>query len=76
MTLVGCDVDENEKPVKWEFENSWGSTAGHKGYITFTDDWFSEYMFRLVIRKDFLDEKAKAALGTKPEKLPMWDFMF
>lgn len=76
MTLVGCDVDENDRPVKWEFENSWGSTAGHKGYITFTDDWFSEYMFRLVIRKDYLDEKAKAALGTKPEKLPMWDFMF
>lgn len=23
MALIGVDVDENEKPVKWEFENSW-----------------------------------------------------
>lgn len=76
MTLVACDVDENEKPVKWEFENSWGPSAGHAGYITFTDAWFDEYMFRLVIRKDYLDQKAVDALKTKPIQLPMWDFMF
>ncbi len=76
MTLVGCDVDENETPVKWEFENSWGEKAGHKGYITFTDDWFSEYMFRLVIRKAHLDKKAVKALKGKPVQLPAWDYMF
>ncbi len=76
MTLVGCDVDSNENPVKWEFENSWGPSAGHEGYITFTDDWFDEYMFRLVIRKAYLDERAVEALGTKPVQLPMWDYMF
>lgn len=76
MTLVGCDVDENENPVKWEFENSWGADAGHKGYITFTDDWFSEYMFRLVIRKAYLDGKAVEALKKKPVLLPVWDYMF
>ena len=76
MTLVGCDVDSNENPVKWEFENSWGPSAGHDGYITFTDDWFDEYMFRLVIRKAYLDERAVEALGTKPVSLPMWDYMF
>ncbi len=76
MTLVACDVDESENPVKWEFENSWGADAGHKGYITFTDDWFSEYMFRLVIRKVYLDERAVEALKTAPVQLPMWDYMF
>ncbi|MDE6493826.1 MAG: C1 family peptidase [Bacteroidales bacterium] len=76
MTLVACDVDENEVPQKWEFENSWGADAGHKGYITFTDAWFSEYMFRLVIRKAYLGERALEALETKPVQLPMWDYMF
>ncbi|MCM1041966.1 MAG: C1 family peptidase [Bacteroides sp.] len=76
MTLVGCDVDENEIPVKWEFENSWGADAGHKGYITFTDEWFSEYMFRLVIRKEHLNQQAIDALKKKPVVLPVWDYMF
>ncbi|MGQ1910220.1 aminopeptidase C [Marinifilum sp. RC60d5] len=76
MTLIGVDVDENQVPVKWEFENSWGSASGHNGYITFTDDWFDAYMFRLVINKKYLDEKAKKAFKTKAIELPVWDYMF
>jgi bleomycin hydrolase len=76
MALIGVDVDENDKPVKWEFENSWGTTAGNNGYLTFTDEWFSEYMFRVVINKTYLDEKAKEALTTVPVLLPVWDYMF
>ena len=76
MTLVACDTDENDKPIKWEFENSWGPNAGHSGYLTFSDKWFDEYMFRVVIRKQYLNEKALKALKTKTVKLPMWDYMF
>jgi bleomycin hydrolase len=76
MALVGVDVDENEKPVKWEFENSWGTQSGHNGYITFTDEWFDAYMFRVVINKKYLDEKAKKASESKPIQLPVWDYMF
>nr|WP_320117152.1 C1 family peptidase [uncultured Marinifilum sp.] len=76
MTLIGVDVDENEMPVKWEFENSWGSASGHNGYITFTDAWFDAYMFRLVINKKYLDEKAKKAFKSKAIMLPVWDYMF
>ncbi len=76
MTLIGCDTDENDKPVKWEFENSWGSDSGHNGYLTFTDKWFDEYMFRIVIRKNYLNEKAIQALKGKPVQLPVWDYMY
>jgi len=76
MTLIGVDVDENEVPVKWEFENSWGTTSGHNGYLTFTDEWFSEYMFRVVISKEYLDAKAIKALKSKHIDLPVWDYMF
>lgn len=76
MALIGCDTDSNDKPTKWEFENSWGTTAGNKGYLTFTDAWFDEYMFRLVIHRKYLDSKAIESLKQKPALLPMWDYMF
>lgn len=76
MTLVGCDTDTNDQPVKWEFENSWGSDNGHNGYLTFTDKWFDEYMFRVVIHKKYLDSKATKCLKDKPVQLPLWDYMF
>ncbi len=76
MLLVACDTDSNDVPVKWEFENSWGATSGHNGYLTLTDEWFSEYMFRLVINKKYLSNKALSALNQKPIMLPVWDYMF
>lgn len=76
MTLVGCDTDEKDHPVKWEFENSWGASSGHNGYLTFTDKWFDEYMFRLVVHKKYLNEKAIQALKSKPVQLPVWDYMY
>ncbi len=76
MTLIGVDVDANGKSVKWEFENSWGTDAGHNGYLTFTDRWFDEYMFRVVINKKYLAPRALKALKQKPVLLPVWDYMF
>lgn len=76
MLLIAVDVDENENPTKWQFENSWGPSYGHNGYLTFTDEWFNEYMFRLVIHKKFLDKQTLNVLNQKPTKLPPWDPMF
>ncbi|MCT4615566.1 MAG: C1 family peptidase [Marinifilaceae bacterium] len=76
MALMAVDVDENEKPVKWQFENSWGTKSGHNGYVTFTDKWFDAYMFRLVVDKKYLDQKAAKSSESKPIKLPVWDYMF
>lgn len=76
MTLMAVDTDENDQPLKWQFENSWGPTAGHNGYMTFTDKWFDEYMFRIVINKKYLDEKSLKAAKQKPIALPAWDYMF
>lgn len=76
MALIGCDTDANDKPVKWEFENSWGTSSGNKGYLSFTDAWFDEYMFRIVIHRKYLDSKAIDALKQKPIQLPVWDYMY
>lgn len=76
MAIVGVDVDKDEKTTKWQFENSWGSTSGHNGYLTFTDKWFDEYMFRVVVLKKYLPEEITKILKEKAIKLPPWDPMF
>ncbi|MGQ8335943.1 aminopeptidase C [Sunxiuqinia sp. A32] len=76
MALIAVEVDDNEKPLKWQFENSWGTQSGEKGYLTFTDEWFSEYMFRIVVHKKYLSEKVLNIYGEKAEMLPPWDPMF
>jgi len=74
MALMGVDI-ENEKPVKWLLENSWGK-SGFEGYLIMTDEWFDEYMFRLVIHKKYVDDQALKILEQEPVLLPPWDPMF
>lgn len=75
MTLKAVDIDENGKPQKWEVENSWGNT-GFNGHIIMTDEWFDNYMFRLVVNKKYISEKILKAAQQKPIMLPCWDPMF
>ncbi len=76
MALIAVDLDENGKTTKWQFENSWGSTTGHNGYLTFTDEWFDEFMFRIVIHKDYVTPEALKIYESKATLLPPWDWMF
>ncbi|MGQ1786880.1 MULTISPECIES: C1 family peptidase [unclassified Saccharicrinis] len=76
MALIAVDVDKNEETTMWQFENSWGTEAGHNGYLTFTDDWFTEYMFRVVPHKKFISEDILKILDTEATLLPPWDPMF
>ncbi len=75
MSLVGVNVLPDESTDKWLLENSWGMT-GQQGFLIMTDEWFSEYMFRLVIHKDFINSKTLEILDTEPIFLPPWDPMF
>ena len=76
MTLMAVDLDKNGKPTKWMVENSWGPAAGYQGYLIMTDDWFNEYMFRLVVETKYASKKALEVLKQKPIRLPAWDPMF
>jgi bleomycin hydrolase len=76
MTLCAVDLDENGTPQKWMVENSWGATYGHKGFLIMTDEWFNEYMFRLVVDKKYIPSNIQAMLDQKPVMLPPWDPMF
>lgn len=76
MTLMAVDLDKDGKPKKWMVENSWGAEAGYKGHLIMTDEWFDEYMFRLVVEKKYVPEKVLDILKQKPIRLPAWDPMF
>ena len=75
MTLIAVDIRDG-KPVKWMVENSWGATSGWQGNIIMTDEWFNEYMFRLVVEKKYVPADVMALMNQKPVMLPSWDPMF
>jgi bleomycin hydrolase len=76
MTLMAVDLDAAGKPQKWEVENSWGD-KGFKGHLIMTDEWFNEYMFRLVVAKKYATPRVIDLVNnSKPIKLPAWDPMF
>ena len=76
MTLIAVDIDKDGKPTKWMVENSWGAEAGYKGCLIMTDEWFNEYMFRVVAEKQYVPADVLKMLEQKPIKLPAWDPMF
>lgn len=76
MALIAVDLDDDGIPVKWQFENSWGSDSGHNGYLTFTDEWFNEFMFRLVIHKNFVTPEVLKIYQSEATMLPPWDWMY
>ncbi|MBR2458161.1 MAG: C1 family peptidase [Bacteroidaceae bacterium] len=76
MTLMAVDLDEKGNPIKWKVENSWGATSGHNGYLIMTNEWFNEYMFRVVVNKKYMPKKLMKLMEQKPILLPAWDPMF
>ena len=69
MTLIAVDLVDS-KPVKWMVENSWGASSGYQGNIIMTDEWFDNYMFRLVVEKRFVPADLVGLLDQEPVLLP------
>lgn len=77
MTLIAVDLDAAGKPRKWMVENSWGAASGYKGCLIMTDEWFDEYMFRLVVEKKYVPADVLGLLDEcEAVLLPAWDPMF
>ena len=76
MTLIAVDLDEEGNSRKWMVENSWGAKSGWHGNLIMTDEWFEEYMFRVVVNKKYIPAETLKLLEQKPVMLPSWDPMF
>ena len=72
MVLTAVHV-ENNKPVRWRVENSWGTSAGDKGWFVMTDAWMDEYVFQIVADLRYVDQKVRDVLKQSPLTLPRWD---
>ena len=76
MTLTAVDLDQQGNPVKWKVENSWGAAWGQKGCIIMTNEWFNEYMFRLVVDKKYVSDKLLKLSEQKPVMVMPEDPLF
>ena len=55
-----------------------GKQLGHNQRLQrqLTDEWFNEYMFRLVVEKKYVPADIMDLMSQKPIMLPSWDPMF
>ena len=75
MVITGVDLDEQGNPMKWRVENSWGAAIGDKGFMYMMDEWFDEYLYEVVVRKEYLSPELLKILDTEPIVLSCWDPM-
>ncbi|GAA5812744.1 hypothetical protein MFLAVUS_006202 [Mucor flavus] len=75
MMFTGVHLDKNNNPVRWRVENSWSETSGEKGFWIMTDDWFSEFVYQVVLEKAVVPKKLVELLDEKAIVLPAYDPM-
>jgi bleomycin hydrolase len=78
MLFTGVDVvgsDGSQTPRRWRVENSWGDEKAEKGFWTMNDNWFSEHVFEIAVRRSALSAELQQALEQEPIVLPAWDPM-
>jgi bleomycin hydrolase len=77
MTLIGINIDNRDKPINWQVENSWGfydnEELGQDGFLSMTDKWFEEYVGQVVIHKEFLSRKILNINKMEPVKIEAWE---
>lgn len=74
MVLEGVNLGENGDPTLWKVENSWGKDHAKDGFDSLTDDWFSEYVYQVVVDKKYLTDEQRRVLETEtPTVLAPWD---
>ncbi len=74
MVFTGVHVVDGA-PVRWKVENSWGKDPGHDGFFVMSAEWFREYTYQIVVRREHLPQGLRAALDLPPVPLEPWDPM-
>ncbi|EGG04950.1 uncharacterized protein MELLADRAFT_123253 [Melampsora larici-populina 98AG31] len=76
MVITAVHLDEQGKPVRYKFENTWSDTACDCAYFVITDAWFDEYVYQIVLHKSFIPDSLRQIYDDpEPSVLPPWDPM-
>jgi bleomycin hydrolase len=77
MLFIGVNIDNNNKPINFQIENSWGyidhSEPGLDGFLSMSVGWFKKYVTEIVIHKNLLTRHTKKLLTQTPILLEPWD---
>ncbi|RRD94223.1 aminopeptidase [Clostridiales bacterium COT073_COT-073] len=73
MVFTGVNLDDEGNPINWQVENSWGKERGQEGVFSMSDQWFSEFVYQIMIDKKYVDAKWLEALTQPVIELEPWD---
>ena len=73
IAMTGVQLGEDDKPVKWLIENSFGQIRGWDGYVVMQNEWLETYLFRMTVERRFVPERLLKMLDAKPKVLKSWN---
>ena len=59
MVLTAVHLDAEGEPVRWRVQNSWGETAGTKGWFVMHDRWMDEFVYQVVVDPTYVPSDAR-----------------
>ena len=84
VLIIGYNLDEDGKINRWLIDNSHGDEPcklgkGNekkkmgKGYLTMTNDWFKEYVYQVIAKREFLSKELIGLLEKPAVHLEPWE---
>ena len=65
--MIFCGVHlEDDKPIRWKVEDSYGEQEKINGYYVMNDKFFDEFVFNVIVQKKYLTNRQIKLLEQKP----------
>ena len=65
MLFTGVHI-ENDIPIRWKVENSYGDKLYKDGYYIMNDNFFDDFVLMVIIDKKYLSKADLDLFNTKP----------
>ena len=65
MLITGVHI-ENDKPIRWKVEDSYGDKVHRDGYYIMNDNFFDDFVIEVIIDKKYLLPEQLQLLDQEP----------